>query len=123
MTSWVATSLRWVPTPRPWISIGKLLVVVLEAQVRDELFPPQMAERVLELHELDEEVVLGVEAGGVHRALEVEGEPFLDAAHPRPPREVEEEGEVQHERGGQDGVAAEEVHLDLHGVAHPAEDV
>src|SRR5262245_46137493 len=31
------------------------LVVVLEAEVRDELLPAQVAERVLELHELDEQ--------------------------------------------------------------------
>ena len=37
--------------------------------------------------------------------------------------EVQEERQVQDDRGGQDGVAAEEVHLDLHGVAHPSEDV
>ena len=31
--------------------------------------------------------------------------------------------EVERERSGEDGVAAEEVDLELHGVAEPAEDV
>ena len=38
-------------------------------------------------------------------------------------REIEEEREVEDDRRGQDGVAAEEVDFDLHGVAEPAEDV
>ena len=37
------------------------LVVVLGAEVGDELFAAQVAQRVLELHELDEQVVLGIE--------------------------------------------------------------
>src|SRR4029453_10600268 len=124
----IAISLRGVPAGRPCGSdmpppVPLTLVVVLEAEVRDEVLSAQVAERVLELHELDEQVVLGVEAGRGHRALEVERQPLLDPAHPGARGEVEEEREVEHDGGGEDGVAAEEVHLDLHRVAHPAEDV
>src|SRR5687768_10255958 len=69
-------------------------VVILQAEVRDEVFAAEVAERVLELHQLDEDVVLGVEAGRGHRRLEVEGEPLLRALHPDALREVEEEREV-----------------------------
>src|SRR6266571_3055555 len=68
----VATSLRWVPTPSPCTS-----VIVLQAQMGDQVFPAQVAERVLELHELDEEVVLGVEAGIEVRRQEVLQHPEL----------------------------------------------
>jgi myo-inositol-1-phosphate synthase len=56
-------------------------VVVLESQVGDQLFPSKVAQRVLELHELDEDVVLGIQPGRRHRALEVEREPLLHAPH------------------------------------------
>src|SRR5215213_3040742 len=72
----------------------RLLVVVLKPEVRDEVFAAQVAERVLELHQLDEDVVLWVEAGRGHRRLEVEGEPLLRALHADALREVQEEREV-----------------------------
>src|SRR5215204_167880 len=101
---------------------GALLVVV-EAEVGDEVLTHKCPEGVLELYLLDEEVVLWVELGQGHRALEVEGEPLLDTAHPGPVREVHKEGEVQDYRGGEDRVAGKEVYLDLHRVAQPPEDV
>ncbi len=55
-------------------------VVVLVTQVRDQFFAHHPAQRVFELHRLDEDVVLGVEAGGSLRALEIEAEPLLNAA-------------------------------------------
>src|SRR5215218_8120820 len=50
------------------------LVVILQPEVRDEVFAPQVSQSILELHELYKDVVLGVEAGRGHRRLEVEGE-------------------------------------------------
>src|SRR5205085_1548218 len=76
-----------------------------------------------ELHQVDEDVVFGVETGRGHRRLEVEGEPLLNALHADALSEVEEEREVEDDGRGEDGVAAEEVNLDLHRVAEPAEDV
>jgi len=55
------------------------LVVVLQAEVRDQLLSLQVTESVFQLHQLDEQVVLGVEPGNGHGGLEVEAEPFLDA--------------------------------------------
>src|SRR5207253_9424611 len=51
------------------------------------------------------------------------GEPLLDARETRALREVEEEDQVQGNRGRQDGVSAEEVDLDLHGLAEPSHNV
>jgi hypothetical protein len=42
---------------------------------------------------------------------------------PRALREVEQEGEVEHDRRREDRVAAEEVDLHLHRVAEPAEQI
>src|SRR5262249_31886763 len=68
----------------------KILIVVFGAKVSDELLAAEMAERILELHQLNEEVVLGVQPRRRHRALEVEREPLLDAAHARALRQVHE---------------------------------
>ncbi len=59
----------------------------------------------------------------MHRALEEEAEEALDAVTSGTRGEVAEKREVEQQRSGEDRVAAEEVDLDLHGVAHPAEDV
>jgi hypothetical protein len=58
--------------------------------VVDEFLAHQVAQRVQELAPLDEEVVLGVEAFPDHGALEIEGQPFLDAAHFGPRGQVRE---------------------------------
>src|SRR4029434_2312227 len=60
----------------PWCGADALaLLVILDSQVRNLLFTPQVAQGVLQLGELNEEVVLGIEEGSTHRALEVEGQP------------------------------------------------
>ena len=61
----------------------------------------------------------------VHGALEVEAHPGLNAAPFSAKGEVGTEYEVEHQGSGEDAVATEEVHLDLHAVilAHPTEDV
>src|SRR5262245_7370309 len=87
--------------------------VVLEPKVRDLLFAREMSQRVLQLHLLDEQVVLRIQTRCYHRALEIEREPLLDAAHTRALRQVEEDREIEHDRCGQDRVSAEEIDLDL----------
>src|SRR5262245_6686407 len=54
-------------------------LVVLAAQVRDALVAGHPAQRVLQLHELHEEIVLDGQPRRGHRALEVETEPLLDS--------------------------------------------
>src|SRR2546422_4907741 len=89
----------------------------------DKVFAHQPAEGVLQLHGLDEEVMLGIEVRRAHGRFEIEAEPFLNAVQAGALCEVEEKHQVENDGRGEDGVAAEKVHLDLHGVAEPAEDV
>src|SRR5262249_26872942 len=99
------------------------LVVVLTAQVRDQLLALQVPQRVLQLHQLDEQIVLRVQTGRVNRALEVERQPLLDAVHARALREIEKQRDIQHDGSRQNAVATEEVDLQLHGVPQPADQI
>ena len=59
----------------------------------------------------------------VHRTLQEEREETLRAKATFACSEVCQQDEVKHERSGENGVATEEVNLDLHRIAHPAKDV
>ncbi len=48
------------------------LVVILQPQMRDQLFAFQVPQRVLQLHQLDEQIVLRIQARCRHRRFEVE---------------------------------------------------
>jgi hypothetical protein len=48
------------------------LVVVLQSQVRDERLASQVPQRVFEFHQLNEQVVLGVESRSGHRRFQIE---------------------------------------------------
>src|SRR5258706_3059149 len=94
--------------------------------VRYELLDLEVTQRVLQLHGLNEEVVLGIKPGRGHRRLEVEAQPLLDtdaAQFRRTLGQVHKQNQIQNNRRGQDRVAAEEVELDLHRIAEPSEDV
>src|SRR3954464_12610744 len=69
-------------------------VVVLETEMGDQFLALNVAQRVLQLHQLNEQVVLRIEPRRVHRRLEVERQPLLDALHPRALREVEEQRHI-----------------------------
>src|SRR5271163_2683944 len=101
-------------------------VVIFQAKVSDELLAHHMAKGVLQLHRLNEQVMLGIKPGRSHRRFEVEAEPLLnpEAAKPgRPLGEIEEKHQVKRDRRCEDRVAAEEIHLDLHRIAKPAKDI
>src|SRR5262249_465319 len=83
----------------------------------------QVSKRVLELHQLNKEVVFGIEAGSVNRALEIEREPLLNPVHAGALGEIEEQGHVEHDWSGQNAVATKEVDFELHGIAEPAHQV
>jgi len=55
-------------------------VVVFRAEVGDQVLASQPAQRILQLHQLDEQIVLGIELRRAHRRLEIEAQPLLDAA-------------------------------------------
>ena len=59
----------------------------------------------------------------MHRALEEEAEESLDTIASCSLSYIAKKHEVETERSCKDRVAAEEVDLDLHGIAHPTEDV
>src|SRR5437773_12464209 len=80
-----------------------------------------MATRVFELHQLDKEIVLGIQTGRGHWTLEVKRQPFLYAAHARALRKIHEQRKVEHDRRGEYRVAAQKVDLDLHRITQPAE--
>ena len=67
--------------------------------------------------------MLGVETGCVHRTLEIERQPLLDARHAGALRQIQEQRDVEDDRRRQDAVAAQKVDLQLHRVAEPPEDV
>lgn len=59
----------------------------------------------------------------MHRCLEEEAQEALDAITTSTSCEVAQQGEVEQQWSSEDRVAAEEVDLDLHRIAHPSEDV
>src|SRR6266487_3823132 len=80
--------------------LTELSVVILKTQMRNQVFAAKVTKGVLELHQLDEDIVLGVERGCGHWRLEVEREPFLDAFHAGALGQIEEESQVEHDGGG-----------------------
>src|SRR5437868_742356 len=111
------------PVTRAPTRTGCSLVVVLTAKMRDQILALDVPECVLQLHQLNEEIVFGIEPRRVLRRLEVEREPLLNAAHARALRQIHEQRHVEDDRRGEYAVAAEEVDLELHRIAEPAEDV
>src|SRR6266508_2304078 len=97
--------------------------VIVEPGVIQDFLTDEDAKGVSELQVLDEEIVLGLQIRPRHRRLEVEGEPLLDAGETRAPREVQKERQIEGHRRRENRVTTEEVDLDLHGLAEPAEDV
>src|SRR5260370_33799872 len=73
------------PLKRP---SDRLSGVVFEPEMRDQVFAAHPAQRVLELHQLDENVLLGINVRRVHRGLEAVRQPFLYPAHAVPLRQI-----------------------------------
>src|SRR6476646_7570640 len=114
------------PITRPPKNAGwpkPALVVVLTAKVRDQFFALQVPQRVLQLHQLDEQIVLRIQAGCVNRALEVKRQPFLNAMHAGAVRQVEEQRHVENDRRSENAVAAQKIDLQLHRIAEPADQI
>src|ERR1700687_1017014 len=85
-----------------------------------------MPQGVFQFHQLNEEIVLWVQSRSGHRRLEVKAKPLLNAQAAQRGtalRQVEEQDKIEDNRRGENRIAAEEVYLDLHGIAEPSEDV
>src|SRR6185437_4113419 len=100
-----------------------ILIVVLESEVSNQLLALHPAQSILQFHELDEDVVLGIESLSRHRRLEIERKPLLNASHSRALRQIHEQHQIQNERRREYGVAAQKIDLDLHRIAKPPENV
>src|SRR6266550_4370465 len=104
----------------------KKSIVVLQPEMGDEVFALQVPQRVLEFHQLNEQIMLGIKPGRGHGGLEVEAQPLLNsqAAQFRATLcQIEEQDQIQHDRRSQNRVTAEKIHLNLHGIAQPSEDI
>src|SRR3954468_11102261 len=116
------------PITRPPISAGwpmpaRVLVVVFASKVRDQLLTLQIPKRVFQLHQLNEQIVFRIQIRSVHRALEVEREPFLNTMHPRPLRQIHEQRDVEDDRRRENTVATQEIDLQLHRVTKPPDQI
>src|ERR1035437_7517953 len=88
-------------------------VVVFQAKVGNQVRAHDVAQGVLELHRLDEQVVLRIQALSRLRRLQVEAQPLLNTDRAQLRRafgQVEEQHQVERDGSGQNRVAAEEVH-------------
>ena len=99
------------------------MVVILAAEMRNLIFVHDPAQGVVQLLELYKQVMLWAKARRSLWALVVERQPLLNAAEAGTLCKVGVQDEVECERRSKNRVAAQEVDLDLHGVAHPANDV
>src|SRR5688572_30468873 len=91
--------------------------------MRDQLLPPEMAQRVLQLHQLNEDVMFRVKPGSGLRRFEVKRKPFLDAFQAGALCKVEEESKVETKRCSEYRVPTKEIDLDLHFVTKPSKNV
>src|SRR5437899_7718192 len=71
----------------PWFSVWRpSLVVVFQPEVRNQVLAAQVAQSILQLHELNKDVVFRIETRRRLGRFEVERKPFLNALHSRPLR-------------------------------------
>src|SRR4051812_45480697 len=84
-----STPIASPPNRAGWVNAA--LVVVLTAEMGDQLLTLQVPQRVLQFHQLNEQIVFGVQSRRVDGALEVKREPLLDAVHPGALGEIEEQ--------------------------------
>src|SRR5580704_3406184 len=70
--------------------------------------------------------MLRIESRRSHRGLEIKTQPLLNAKTTKlraTLRQVHEQNQVKHNGRGQNGIPTKKIHLDLHRVPEPAEDV
>src|SRR5258708_23853451 len=73
--------------------------------------------------QLFEYVVLRTESRAGLWRFEVERQPLLHPTEAGSFSQVTEQSEVQYQRGRENRIPAEEIDLDLHGIAQPAENI
>ena len=103
-----------------YVYIRTLLVNLFVSLVASHFADGVLQHGVLLVEVVDGFLALGVV---VHRRLEEEAEEALCAVASGTCCEVAQQAEVKQQWSGKNRVAAEEVDLDLHRIAHPSEDV
>src|SRR5688572_8068660 len=83
--------------------------IILQPEMRDLILAHEVAQCILELRLLNEQVVLRLQALRRHGTLEIERQPFLYSLHAGALREVHEQREIQDDRGRKNRVATEKV--------------
>src|SRR5262249_14760645 len=91
--------------------------------MRNQVLSLEITKGVLEFHQLDEQIMFGIQSCSMHRTLEVKTQPFLYTAHSATLSKIQEQHRIQNDRRCQYAVAAQEINLDLHGIAEPSVDV
>src|ERR1700690_1370686 len=71
-------------------SSSNRLIIVFGAKMGNQFLAHHPTQRVLQFHGLNEQIVLGIKFRRAHRRLEIKAQPFLNPAHPRALRQVEE---------------------------------
>src|SRR6185437_10617018 len=102
------------------------LVVTLKAKMRNQFLTLDMSQRVLQLHRLNEQIMLRIQTLRRHRRLEEEAQPLLNADPAQifaPLRQVRQQHQIQRNRGCKDRIATQKIHLNLHWVTEPSEDI
>ena len=99
------------------------MATIVQTQVGQWLLTAKPTKGVLQLPVLDEEIVLRIQPLSGLWTLEIEGEPLLDPGKSRSRSQIQKERKVKYDGSSQNGIAAKEVELDLHGVAHPPDDI
>src|SRR5277367_3020555 len=85
-----------------------------------------MPQCVLQLHQLNEQIMLRIKSGRSHRRLEIKTQPLLNAESAKlraALRQIHKEHQIQHNGRRKNGIPAKKIYFDLHRVAEPAEDV
>src|SRR5690242_5375387 len=85
-----------------------------------------MAMGVFELHRLNKQIVFRIKSGGRHWRLKVKAQPLLNADVLQlrgALSEVQKQHEIEDDRRRKNRITAEEIHLDLHRIVQPTEDI
>src|SRR5271170_2832655 len=94
--------------------------------MRDQSLATQMPQRVLQLHQLNEQIMLRIKPRRGHRRLEIKTQPLLNPESAKLSaalRQIHEQNEIQHNGRRKNRIPAKEIYLDLHRVAEPAKDI
>src|SRR5436190_22066307 len=71
------------------------LIVIVETEVRNQVFASHPAQSILQLHQLNEQIMLRIEARSRHWAFKIEAQPLLYSAHSSAVCQIQKQHKVQ----------------------------